>query len=276
MDILWAAAGISLIVGFVFYVLAGHFRSVLHKQASTIRILSDRLQLLEQVEDPQFRQRVGQAAPPPLEQVFTFSFRLSDQFWRETLGLAEEDWQFVRSCGSFVGSVKLERWRSHTTAIITAVLPNRKTAAWQTRTLQYYPPSGKADDSLTLWELPLGLPGGSAKPSTLELSLRGNDLMLSRRELDVVTFFRTPLDLAQLSEFRSEEPTAAEHANGSANGNGNGHAHNAVPWRTFYSCADESRGIEWHLQVRDLCRKAEWERWRILESPAVPWLRNRV
>ena len=272
MDILWAAVGISLIVGFVFYVLAGHFGAVLRQQASAIRMLSNRVRLMEEVENPQFRQKIGESVPPPLEQIFTFSFRLSDRFWRETLGLSEDDWRYVCACGAFVGSVKLERWRSHMAALITEVLPNRRTAAWQTRSLQYYPAPGAQSDSLTLWELPLGKPTAVGRPDVLELALRGSALTLSTSHAEAMVFFRTPLDLAALSEFRAEDPALACHAQDK----GNGHAANTVPWQTFYCWADEPRGIEWQMQVRDLCRKAEWERWKILESPSVPSLRNRL
>jgi hypothetical protein len=274
MDILWAAVGISLIVGFVFYILAGHFGTVLRKQASTIRTLADRVQLLEEVENPQFRQRIGDAAPPPLEQVFLFSFRLGDEFWRQTLRLNEEDWKYVRECGSFVGSVKLERWRSHTTAIVTEVLPNRKAAAWQTRSLEFYPTTGTATDALTIWELPLGSPTSEAKPCMLRLLLDASGLTLATDRPDDALFFRTPLELGELSFFRTEGqfPTA----NGDSPVRAENQASKAIPWQTFYSWEDKGRGIEWQLQVRDLRRKAEWERWKILESPRFPLLKNRA
>jgi hypothetical protein len=286
MDILWAAVGISIIVGFVLYVGAGHQAGVLRKQSLLIRHLSDRLHLLEEVENPQFRQRIGASAPPPLEQVLTFSFRFSERFWRGTLRLSQADWDFVRTFGSFVGSVKLERWRSHTVATITEVLSNRKTAAWQTRRLEYYPALAGQNDSLTLWELPLGRPNASQPSLTLELSLRGDALELftsvreparpnatgTASESDGAVFFRAPLDPVRLSNFRAEDPSAGSKGNGSGGAN----VGKSVPWQTFYAWEDESRGLAWHLHLRDLSRKAEWERWKILETPAVPLIRNRV
>jgi hypothetical protein len=274
MDILWPALGISVIVGFVFYVMAGHWGRVLRQQAGTIRRLSDRVQMIEEVDNPHFRQRISESAPSPLEQVFMFSFRFSDRFWRETLQLAESDWNFVRDYGSFVGSVKLERWRSHTTATISEVLPDRKTAAWQTRTLYSYPGPGERNEQLTLWELTLARPAFGRRPPMLELALRGNSLELSGHfagsersdgateaaSEDEVVFFRAPLDASLLSEFRSHDPTD------SANGNGGSNGHGAGSWRASYAWEDEARGIEWQLRVVDLNRKIEWERWKILES----------
>jgi hypothetical protein len=281
MDILWPAMGISVIVGFVFYVLAGHWGRVLRQQAGVIRHLSDRVQMIEEVDSPRFRERLNESAPAPLEQVFTFTFRFGEQFWRHTLGLTKDDWDFVRGFGAFVGSVKLERWRSHTAAIITEVLPNRKTAAWQTRSLYSYPgPSGRSD-RLTLWELPLARPAFGQKPQTLELAMDGDAIELSAKfaaasdllsdqltgkgfESVEETFFRVPLDTQALSEFRGEDPAETTDGNGSSNG----HGATAGSWRAFYAREDAERGIEWQLRVIDLNRKTDWDRWKILESTA--------
>jgi hypothetical protein len=71
------------------------------------------------MNDPELRRRLSDAAPVPLEQVLTLSFRLGDRFWRDTLRASDDDQKFVREYGSFVGAVKLERWRSHTVATIS-------------------------------------------------------------------------------------------------------------------------------------------------------------
>jgi hypothetical protein len=270
MDILWPALGISIIVGFVLYVLAGHWSRVLRQQAGTIRRLCDRVQMIEEVDNPQFRERISESAPAPLQEVFTFSFRFSDRFWLQTLGLSDSAWAFIRAYGSFVGSVKLERWRSHTVATVTEVLPDHKTAAWQTRTLYSYPGANEHGEALTLWELPLARPLRGAKPSSLELILRGNVLELTAQLAPSVGadsdepsfFFRVPLSAALLSEFRSHDPAEAAHGNGNGAVNGNG----ASSWRAFYAWQDEAKGIEWHLRLVDLERKIDWERWKILDS----------
>ncbi|MBZ5695177.1 MAG: hypothetical protein LAN36_07435 [Acidobacteriia bacterium] len=288
MDILWPALAIAVIVVFVFYVLAQHWQRVLRQQAWTIRRLFERVQNLEEMADPEFRRRLSESAPPPLEQVFTLTFRLSDRFWRDALRLTEEDRKFVREYGAFVGSVKLECWRSHTVAIITEVLPDRKATGWQTRTLDYYPDPARSGDALSLWDLALSRTGPSAeRPPSLELLLRPNSLELcghlilstegasanghrNASSRDDVVFFRVPLDTAQLAEFRSHDPLS-----GADNGNGNSGAEDSAvtpgSWQAFYSDRNEEFGIEWQLRLRDLTRKSEWDRWKILESASVPF-----
>jgi hypothetical protein len=287
MEILWPALGIAVIVVFVFYVLAQHWQRLLRQQNWTVRRLFERVQSLEEMADPEWRRRLSDAAPVPLEQVFTLSFRLGDRFWRDALRSSEDDQKFIREYGSFVGAVKLERWRSHTVATITEVLPDRKATGWQTRALDFYPDPTKSGDALSLWELPLSRPGLSAeRPPSLELLLRANSLELRGHLISAipgasgnghsasaddgdVTFFRVPLDTAQLAEFRSHDPADAvgngngDAAHGGVEGNGNS-------WQAFYAHHDEELGIEWQLRLRDLTRKSEWERWKILESAAMP------
>jgi hypothetical protein len=172
--------------------------------------------------------------------------------------------------------VKLECWRSHTVATITEALPAGATAQWQTRSLDFYAADGKEDDAISLWELPLRLPHGSdERPPSLELLLRRNAIELcadpqgaeglnqAGAAVGEVTFFRVPLDSAQLAEFRSREPRETPHEahpRSSANG-----AASAASWRAFYASTDERVGFAWQLSVRDLTRKAEWDRWKILE-----------
>lgn len=301
MEIFWPAFVIGAIVCFVLYVLASHWQQTLRQQSWLVRRLANRVRLLEELGNPQFRRLLGESAPMPLDQVFTLSFRLNDHFWRDVLHLREEDRNYVRRFGSFVGSVKLECWRSHTVASITEVLPESKTARWQTRSLDFYPdPAGKAD-ALTLWELRLGQPNGSSlKPASLELMLTkdaiefcghsvdgppngssiskashpGADRRMGTDERDV-TFFRVPLDTALLAEFRTHDPASAP-----TNGNGNEMSEvaeasitprNCGEWQAFYQHRDDELGVEWQLRLRDLTKKAEWERWRVMESSAIPY-----
>src|SRR5271155_4417199 len=162
MEILWPALGIAVIVVFVFYVLAQYWQRLLRQQNWTIRHLFERVQSLEELSDPEWRRKISEAAPVPLEQVFTFTFRLGDRFWRDAIRLSEDDQKFVREYGSFVGSIKLERWRSHAVATITEVLPDRKATGWQTRSLDFYSDPFKSGDAISLWELALARPGLSA------------------------------------------------------------------------------------------------------------------
>src|SRR5580658_2313991 len=222
MEILWPALGIAVIVVFVFYVLAQHWQRLLRQQNWTIRRLFERVQSLEEMNDPEWRRRLSDAAPVPLEQVFTLSFRLGDRFWREALRASEDDQKFIREFGTFVGSVKLERWRSHAVATITEVLPDRKATGWQTRSLDFYPDAAKSGDALLLWELALSRPGLSAeRPPSLELVLRENSVDLighlaggtsangnrTQTGHEQAMFFRVPLDTALLAEFRSHDPS---------------------------------------------------------------------
>lgn len=281
MDILWPALGIAVIVVFVFYVLAQYWGRLLKEQSWTIRRLFERVQSLEDMADPAWRRRLTDASPVPLEQVFNFSFNLRERFWDDAVCLGPDDRKYIRDYGSFVGSVKLERWRSHTVATVTEVLPDRKASGWQARSLDYYPDPTKMGDALSLWELALARPGLSTdRPPSLELLLRPNAIELRGHVIagvqqssgsgeaiptDVgdIVFFRVPLDAAALAEFRSHDP-----AESSGNGNGAAtepHA-NGNSWQAFYSFYSDELGIEWQLRLRDLTRKSEWERWKILDS----------
>ena len=285
MDLLWPALGISLIVAFVFYVLASHWQRMLRQQSWMIRRLTERLRDVEEMSHPEFLRRLHQATPSPLEQVFTFSFRLSNFFWREILGISEDDLRFIRTGGSFPGSVKIERWRGHSVATITEVLPESKSAGWQTRSLDLYAEGTKSGDEVTLWQIPLARPNGTTeRPPSLELVIRENSINLcghlplaapasgnghgdNERGGEIV-FFRVPLDAAHLAEFRSHDPLG-EAMNGEGKSGAGGIQANGHSWQAFYSSEDESQGIEWQLRVRDLCKKSEWERWKVLESAPV-------
>jgi hypothetical protein len=282
MDVGWLALILAVGIVFVVLTLVQHWQRVARRQAWSIKRLSERVEDLESISDPVFVQRLNEAAPMPLEQVFTFTLRLDDRFWSEALHATEDEKKFVRAYGSFVGSVKLERWRSHTVATITEVLPEGKEARWQSRSLNLYSDPARTNGSWTLWELPLSRPECSVRPPSIELllrtnsvelcgHLRANPLSLSENghrdatDLKEVVFLRVPLELAQLAAFRSHDP-----AN---NGSGDPTPHQvparANSWQAFYSGRNETFGIEWQLRLHDLSKRSEWERWRILESPPI-------
>jgi hypothetical protein len=290
MDILWPALGITITVVFVFFVLAQHWHRLLRQQSRAIRQLSQRVQKLEDMADPELRRRLSDAAPVPLEQVFTFSMRLGEQFWRETVRATEEDRKYVHDYGSFLASVKLERWRSHTVATVSELLPARKSAGLQTRMLDYYPNASGSDDALLLWELALARPAAPGlRPPSLELLLRGEALELRASHVSDPTeanghgnssvphdpeasLLHLPLDPAQLEEFRGNDRERAGEEEQGENGKNAAaprRLNRASYWHAFYSGSDEALGIEWEIRLRDLGKKAEWERWHIWESGAI-------
>lgn len=293
MDILWPALGIALIVVFVFFVLAQHWRQLLRQQSRAIRRLTERVRNLEDMADPELRRRLGDAAPVPLEQVFTFSLRLAERFWRESMRATEDDRKFIHEYGSFLASLKLECWRSHTVATVSEILPARKSASLQTRTLDFYPNAANRDDALLLWELALARPSAPGmRPPTLELLLRADALELRGPRIsgaveisgnghakvqfsdEASVLLHLPLDVDELSEYRRNDPDTAEEAQ-AGNGDAKGADHaprtdSASFWQTFYSGSYETLGIEWELRLRDLGKKAEWERWRISDAGAIP------
>ncbi|HEX4001845.1 MAG TPA: hypothetical protein VHX36_04305 [Candidatus Acidoferrales bacterium] len=312
MDILWPAIGIGVIVGFIFFVLAQHWRKVLAQQAWTVRRLTERLRDLEEMADPEFRRRLGEAAPMPLEQVFTLTFRLTDRFWHEVMQTSEENMRFIREFGSFVGSVKLDRWRSHIVATVAEVQPDRKETGWEMRSLDFYPDPAKPGRGLTLWELDLRRSDfATERPPSLELVLRENSVDLlghllpseiedtgsnganggngangshgtnghgsdrfegADSDYEEVVFFRVPLDTNQLAEFRSHDPT---NEAGNSTESATDQATLGASWHAFYSGGSESLGVEWQLRLRDLSRKSQWDRWKILEPASALPLRGR-
>jgi hypothetical protein len=286
MELFWPALVFSVVAVFVFFVLAQRWGRILRHHNWTIRRLTERVHALEEMADPAWRRKLTEASPVPLERVFHFSFHLEDRFWRETIRLSDADRQFIQQLGSFVGTVKLERWRSHTVATVTEVMPDRKSTGWQTRTLDFYSGSQGSGEVLSLWELALTCPEVAAqRPPSLELLLRPNAIELRGHLLDVddpmrisgnghgdsrgdgeVLFFRVPLDAAELAGFRSHDPAEAA-GNGKA---ARGSALDGSSWQAFYSFRDEEAGIGWQLRLRDLTQKSEWEQWKILDSPAIP------
>ena len=90
----------------------------------------------------------------------------------------------------------------------------------------------------------------------------------SAGDYEEVVFFRVPLDTKQLAEFRSHDPS---NEAGNGNETGAGAAPAGAPWQAFYSGGDEALGIEWQLRLRDLDKKSQWDRWKILEPASMPF-----
>ncbi|MGB9403613.1 MAG: hypothetical protein WCA98_08735 [Candidatus Acidiferrales bacterium] len=284
MDILWLALGICVIVGFVFVVLARHWQRLLAHQTWSIRRLTDRLHSLEEMANPAFRRKLDETAPSPLEQVYTFGFRLGDEFWRNTLQASAEERDYVREHGNFLGSVKIERWRSHTVVTTTEVLPQSKSASWQTRSFDIFPEDAAEGNSITLWEMSLaeeGADSGSGRVPTLELRWKNGDLELVAQsggflaaQDNTITLapeervlLSVSLDIERLAPFREAEETANSDveqvlerlADDATQAKPN-------PWVALYGHDDPQLGIEWHLALRDLSKQSDWKRWKIVES----------
>jgi hypothetical protein len=280
MDMLWVALGISAVVGFVFYAMASYWGRLLKSHSKVIRFLTQRVEALEEMEDPRLRQRLGDSAPSPLEQVYIFSFRLGERFWPETIGATPEQMRYIREQGKFLGSAKIERWRSHITVTLTELLPQTQSAGWKTRTVDIYPMNGSSG-SAVLWELYLEAPANTAEREThpllelryeeelLVLRARGGRLPANRERMAAPenggrVLFRVPLERELLSEYRvSEEESEIENGeDGAAVSRGR---QRKDSWVTFYRHEDEKQGVDWQLCLRDLGRKAAWEQWRIVE-----------
>jgi len=280
MDAGWVALLMAVALIFAIYTLVQHLRRVQRDQTRTIARLFERVRLLESISDPAFLQRLNEVTPMPLQRVFTLSVRLHDRFWSSALHLSGEDLKFVREFGTQLGSVKLEQWRSHTVASVTEILPERKAAGWQTRSFEFYSDPGKDVEPLTLWEVSLSRPDGSAeRPPSLELLLGAHSLDLcahlpahssngsgngqhAARSFEDVLFFSVPLDADPLARFRSHDP--AENEGGSVRPLDLSTRSNS--WQAYYEDKDESLGIEWQLRLNDLTRRFEWENWKVLES----------
>jgi hypothetical protein len=278
MDILWTAVGICIIVGFCFYVLAGQWGRVIRQNSAMIRDLFGRVQDLEG--------RFGDSALVPIEQVFILSFRLSEQFWNSTLKLNNTDMAFVRKFGTVVGSVKIEKWRSHFVATITELLPG-PAAKWQTRAVDFYP-GDSGHDTLLLWELPFAPLAELSPVTSLELILRRASVELQGRittspsahaggsngnspvETEATAvFFHVPLETDLLTQFQTDDPSAGAHES-SGNFQSTQILAEQPAWKSFYSYRDDNSGIEWDLRLMDLENKVRWDRWKILDRIDVP------
>jgi hypothetical protein len=286
MEILWPALSVCVIVAFVFYALARRWQQVLQHQARMIRRLGDRLRALEEVDDPVFRRRLYESSPVPLERVFTLSFHLGERFWRDVLQMNMENLHSLQESSAFVGSIKLEAWRSHTVATITEVLPQGKGARWQTRSLDFYPEASGTDEGIVLWELPLAPPCPALeRPPYLELTLHRNFIELRGRLLsaledtsgnhrqalsksDDLLFLHIPLDPNLLAEFQARDPAERSLLEEKRFG-ADGFPPIAQSWQAFYENQDENTGTEWQLRLLDLRLKSDWEREKILDTRTI-------
>ena len=275
MEILWTALAICALVSIAFYFLAISWQRMLRNHAQAIRALSDRLDSIVDMDDPLLRRRISELTASPLERVFVFSFRLGDRFWRDMLGASEEQLRYVHERATFVGSVKVEVWRSHVTITLNELLPLGKSNSWQARTIDIY-----SSDSAraVLWDVCL-IPAVHSlvkEPPSVELRYEVNAIVLAIRnaerkgwadrrssESQDRTIFRIPLAAEKLTEFHVSEAETEEDAVA--------RSFDAVPrsdrWLASYSHQDEQQDFDWHLRVRNLDGQTTSENWTVMEAP---------
>ena len=285
MDILWAAIAICAIVSVAFYVLALSWQRMLRSHSRAIRELFDRLEALEAMDDPLMRRKIGELMPSPLEQVHILSFRLSERFWRDTLGATELQVRHVHEHGTFIGSVKIEVWRSHAAITVRELLPQSKSAGWQTRTVDIYATDSSAP--AVLWQLCLEPAANSrgTEPPSVELRYVNGAIVLATRSgtnrarpeashsesMDERIVFCIPLDAEQLAQFRVPEvdrETGGVESEAAAGPSGAG-GQRADGWIASFSHQDERQGVDWQLRIRDLNGRTTSEHWTIMEPPQV-------
>jgi hypothetical protein len=285
MDVLWAALAICIMVGVTFYVLAAAWQRTLRSHSRALRALFQRLDALEAMEDPLMRRRIGELMPSPLEQVHILSFRLSDRFWRTALGATDQQLVHVREHGTFIGSVKIEIWRSHVSITLRELLPQGKSGGWQARTLDIYESESAAPTAL--WELRLEPEAGTPAAETPSVQLRyeNKGIVLAARTSARATWpqdsdrgsvhetivFCIPLDMEQLGEFRMAED---EIENGGTEDEATvtsfgAERHSAVGSMASFSHQDDRQGFDWELRSRNLNGRTSSPDWTIMEPPRI-------
>jgi|ERR1700683_3814231 len=284
MNALWVALGISAIVGLVFVVLGRHWQKLLAQQAWSIRRLTDRLRSLEEVTDPVFQRKLEATTPSPLERVYTFALRFEEDFWNRTVQATESQRRYVRQYGNFLGSVKIECWRRHVVVTVAEVLPEGKSASWQTRTFDIFPDDlARSREALILWQMDLA--GEMSEPaerkwSTVELRWKGDQIEFCWRysntlaeaasgEISERTLFTVPLDAKQLANYRTNEWDGEfEDEQGETGGQKAGSVTPIDQPRqavSFFGNHDVETGVEWNLSMRDLSSPGEQQHWKVYE-----------
>lgn len=273
MNILWAALAICLVVSVVFYALAVSWGRTLRGHSRAIRMLYQRLEALESLEDPFLRRRVSELVPSQLEEVCIFSLNLGEHFWRNSVGATESRAREIRENGTILGSVKLEIWRSHVSVTITELLPASKLAGWQTRVLNIY--ASESEQLKALWELRLedDVDPAIRVGRVLQLRFRNRSLELAicgpavnstpedqNAANDERLFFCIPLEPEKLSKHRIQNAESEESPR-----------EEATPERKLLLFSDENEdlGIAWRLSIRTLDDSKPSNNWKILEPARV-------
>ncbi len=237
--------------------------------SNEVNSLKRRLRALEGVSrSPRdFRHRIRDLAPMPLQRVFEFSFWTTDQFWTDTLRATREEIKYANENGTRLHSVRIEEWRSHSVAKIVETplkgpVPHdstRRVYLHPTRSIDIYPTADWHWEGVTLWEQPLG--PAEREPMgwfpRLELRLQAGRLLLSaidgrfgrsqrpdtREPRDENVFFDVPLEGSRLLEFKCPDQEAGPQ--------GSDPRYQTMPELADYAHEDPQRGLGWALQIHD-------------------------
>ena len=282
MDILWIVVGGGIFVVFGLLVIAQHWHEQFVRGAIALNALKDRLTVLEEIADPERLRRLGKSASSPLERVYTISILFDNRFWRDTLQLSSEAMAFVRMSGTFLGSIKIECWRTHSIATMSEVLPSSKSAPWQTRSVDIYAGDSRIEQGgLSLWTLALhaSQPTAPARFSELDLRLERNALGLYAKAAPSAAGFLgqggesttdelliviplSPVGLAKY-EATDEEPDLETGFEAVPPGNGShGEANSRT---TVFENRNEEQGIDWRLSLREFVLTDGPRRPKVLE-----------
>lgn len=278
MDILWAGLAVCALVAVVFYALAKSWQRVLRKQSRAIGALFQRIEALEGMEDPLMQRRIRELAPSPLQQVHVFSFRLGERFWRKMLKVSSAQMQYLHEHATFIGSMKLEMWQSHTVITLHEIRPQNQSASWQTRSIGIYPSDSPKQH--VLWELTLGAQSKwqHETESALELRYERGAIVLGIRneprqpaaaprnsEIGERIVFRLPLDAEQLANFRVSNEEIEEFTAQSEGTDGHAEVHETLTRSELFSFEDEGQDVSWRLCIRDLHRSSTARTWVTVE-----------
>jgi hypothetical protein len=214
-----------------------------------------------------FRHRIRDLAPMPLQRVYEFSFWTTDQFWRDTLKATREEIEYANENGTRLHSVRIEEWRSHSIAkVVETPLKGpvsydstRRIYLHPTRSIDLYPTADWHWEGVTLWEQPLGpaerehmgwfprlelrLQGGRLQLSAIEGRFGRSPRLNTREPRDENVFFDVPLEGSKLRAFKSPD----REANFQCADPG----YQATLELADYAHEDPLRGLGWALRIHD-------------------------
>jgi hypothetical protein len=282
MDILWMAVSAGIFIVFGLLIIAWHWHERFIRGAIALNALRDRLAALEEIADPERLRRLEKNASSPLERVYTISIQFGNRFWKDTLQLPSEAMAFVRMSGTFLGSIKIECWRTHSIATMSEVLPSSKSASWQTRSVDIYAGDSRIErGGVSLWTLAMHAPqlAAPARFSELELRLERNAVALYAKAAPSSAGFSAeggesnaeelltaiPLSPVGLAKYRATDEEPELETGFEAVPPGNGSHGEANSRTTVFEHRNEEQGIDWRLSLREFVLSDDPRRAKVLE-----------